>query len=180
MFYVAELNERNERDSTFNHDESAERTSLRTARFSCSFYLRGLSRCVHHSASDASHLLQSVADCPYRQRLKTTALVFNTKSKQLNTVVSGDESEIHDEPHIRDRRITVSHIHALVEERDLDAQTVADRFDLTVSDVYHALAYYHDHPEEMWAVEERRRERHEAADDDPSIITGPDDLPESS
>jgi hypothetical protein len=32
----------------------------------------------------------------------------------------------------------------------------------------------------MRAVEERRRERHEAADDDPRIITGPDDLPESS
>ena len=101
-------------------------------------------------------------------------------SKQVNTVVSGDESDIHDEPHIRDRRITVSHIHALVEERDLDARTVADRFDLTTSDIYHALAYYHDHPEEMRAVEERRRELHKAASDDPSIITGPEDLPESS
>ena len=107
-------------------------------------------------------------------------MVFNIMSKQMNTVVSGDESDIHDEPHIRDRRITVSHIHALVEERDLDARTVADRFDLTPSDVYHALAYYHDHPEEMRAVEERRRELHEAANDDPSIITGPEDLPETS
>ncbi len=107
-------------------------------------------------------------------------MVFDTMSKQMNTVVSGDESDIHDEPHIRGRRITVSHIHALVEERDLDAQTVADRFDLTASEVYHALAYYHDHPEEMRAVEERRRELHEAAKDDPSIISGPDDLPESS
>ena len=107
-------------------------------------------------------------------------MVFDTKSEQMNTVVSGDESEIHDEPHIRDRRITVRHIHALVEERGLDAQTVADRFDLTASDVYHALAYYHDHPEEMRTVEERRRELHEAAEDDPEIITGPEDLPESS
>ncbi|WP_050033420.1 DUF433 domain-containing protein [Halorubrum halophilum] len=101
-------------------------------------------------------------------------------SKRVNTVVSGDESDIHDEPHIRDRRITVNHIHALVEERDLDARTVADRFDLTPSDIYHALAYYHDHPEEMRAVEERRREIHEAAKDDPSIITGPEDLSGSS
>ena len=99
-------------------------------------------------------------------------------SKQVTTVVSGDESDIHDEPHIRDRRITVSHIHALVEERGLDAQTVADRFDLTASDVYHALAYYHDHPEEMRAVEERRRERHEAAKDDSNIITGSEDFSE--
>ena len=100
-------------------------------------------------------------------------------SEQMNTVVSADESEIHDEPHIRDRRITVSHIHALVEERGLDAQTVADRFSLTISDIYHALAYYHDHPEEMRAVEKRRRELHDAAEEDPKIITGPEDLPES-
>ncbi|PSP94085.1 hypothetical protein BRC91_07020 [Halobacteriales archaeon QS_4_62_28] len=97
----------------------------------------------------------------------------------MSTVVSGDESEIHDEPHIRGRRITVSHIHALVEEHGLDARTVADRFDLTASEVYHALAYYHDHPEEMRAVDERRRELHEVAKEDPKIIIGPEDLPES-
>jgi uncharacterized protein (DUF433 family) len=106
-------------------------------------------------------------------------MIAYTTSKQMSTVVSGDESAIHDEPHVRGRRITVSHVHALVEERGLDAQTVADRFDLTASDVYHALAYYHDHPEEMRAVEERRRELHEAAEEDPTIITGPEDLPES-
>jgi len=99
-------------------------------------------------------------------------------SKQVNTVVSGDESEIHNEPHIRNRRITVSHIHALVENRGLDAQTVADRFDLSASDVYHALAYYHDHPEEMRTVEQCRRELQEAAQEDPEIITGPEDLPD--
>ena len=119
------------------------------------------------------------ANCLYRQRLKATATVIYSMSKQVNIVVSGDESEINDEPHVRDRRITVSHIHALVEERGLDARTVADRFDLTASDVYHALAYYHDHPEEMRAVEERRRELHEAAEEDPRVITDPDDLPES-
>jgi len=67
-----------------------------------------------------------MADCLYRQRLKATALVLNTISQQMNTVVSGDESEIHDDPHIRDRRITVSHIHAIVEELGLDTQTVDD------------------------------------------------------
>jgi uncharacterized protein (DUF433 family) len=102
-----------------------------------------------------------------------------TMSKQVDAVVPSDESEIHDEPHIQGRRITVGHIHALVEKRGLDAQTVADRFDLTASEVYHALAYYHDHPEELRAVEQRRRELHKSAEDDPKIITGPDDLPES-
>ena len=111
--------------------------------------------------------------------MKATATVRYTMSRQMNTVVSGDESDIHDEPHIRDRRITVRHIHALVEERGLDAQTVAERFDLTAAAVYHALAYYHDHHEEMRAVEETRRERHDAAADDPRIVTGPEDLPDS-
>ena len=97
----------------------------------------------------------------------------------MNTIVSGDESEIHDEPHIRGRRITVSHVHSLVEVRGLDARTVADRFDLTASEVYHALAYYHDHPEEMRAVKARRREVQEAAGEDPRIVTGPEELPES-
>ena len=106
-------------------------------------------------------------------------MVFYTMSRQLNTVVSGDESEIHDEPHSRDRRITVAHIHALVEKRGLDAQTVADRFDLSATEVYHTLAYYHDHPEEMRAVEQRRRELHEAAEEDSRIVTGPEDLPEA-
>jgi len=34
-------------------------------------------------------------------------------------IISGDDSEIHDEPHIRRSRITVQHIHARVEERGL-------------------------------------------------------------
>ncbi|PSP38235.1 hypothetical protein BRC71_06060 [Halobacteriales archaeon QH_7_65_31] len=100
-------------------------------------------------------------------------------SSQLNTVISGDDSEIHDEPHIRDRRITVSHINALVEERGLDARTVADRFDLTAADVYHALAYYYDHPEEMRAVEEHRQELRDTAREDPRVVTGPEDIPEA-
>ena len=40
-------------------------------------------------------------------------------------------------------------MHALVEERGVDPETVADRYDLDVANVYHALAYYHDHPREM-------------------------------
>lgn len=98
----------------------------------------------------------------------------------MNTVVSGEESDIHDEPHVRGRRITVRQIHALVEDRGLDAGTVADRFDLTPSEVYHALAYYHDHPEEMRVVGKRRNELHEAAKDDPTVVTGPEDVPPES
>jgi uncharacterized protein (DUF433 family) len=79
-------------------------------------------------------------------------------SAQVAAVVSGDDSDIHDEAHIRDRRVTVRHIHARVEKRGLHPETVADRLDLPLSAVYHALAYYHDHPEEMNAAERRHEE----------------------
>lgn len=62
------------------------------------------------------------------------------------------------EPHIRDRRISVRQVYALVEGRGEDPGAVADRYDLDVADVYHALAYYHDHPREMRDVEEGRED----------------------
>ncbi|MFB6284835.1 MAG: hypothetical protein ABEK59_13060, partial [Halobacteria archaeon] len=49
--------------------------------------------------------------------------------------------------------ISVRQIRALVEERDIEPETVADRYDLDTANVYHALAYYHDHPREMNEVE---------------------------
>jgi uncharacterized protein (DUF433 family) len=73
--------------------------------------------------------------------------------------------DILSEPHVRGRRISVRQIFALVEERGEDPETVADRFDLDVADVYHALAYYHDHPREMREVTERRDETIEAFDE---------------
>jgi uncharacterized protein (DUF433 family) len=72
-------------------------------------------------------------------------------------IVSGDDSEIHDEPHIEGSRVTVLHIHERVENRGLRPETVAERLNLDLADVYDALAYYHRNPEEMQAVEERRQ-----------------------
>ena len=66
------------------------------------------------------------------------------------------------EPHVADRRISVLRIFDLVEGRGLEPQTVADRFDLDVADVYHALAYYHDHPGEMADLRSAREETMEA------------------
>lgn len=62
------------------------------------------------------------------------------------------------EPHIRGRRISVRQVYALVEERGENAEAVADRYDLDVADVYHALAYYHDNPREMRDIERTRRD----------------------
>jgi len=71
-------------------------------------------------------------------------------------IVSGEESDIHDEPHIEGSRVTVLHVHERVEGRGLRSETVADRLNLDIADVYEALAYYHRNPAEMRAVEDHR------------------------
>ena len=81
--------------------------------------------------------------------------------------------EVHDEPHLEGRRLTVRYLRAQVEERGLSPQEVADKYDLDLADVYRALTYYYDNPEEMRTVERRRRERIEANRE--QAVTGPDD-----
>lgn len=74
-----------------------------------------------------------------------------------------DEDVMGGEPRVAGRRISVRQLRDLVEEAGLSARTVADRYDLDVADVYHALAYYHEHPDEMAEVRRERREAIEAA-----------------
>lgn len=81
--------------------------------------------------------------------------------------------ELHDEPHLEGRRITVQFIKEQVEERGLDPRTVADRQDLDVADVYRALTYYYDNPEEMREVEHRRQS---AVEEHADLTTDPDDV----
>lgn len=81
--------------------------------------------------------------------------------------------ELHDEPHLEGRRITVQFIKTQVEDRGLEPRTVADRHDIDVADVYRALTYYHDHPKEMRAVEGQREE---AVEDYEHLTTDPDDV----
>lgn len=90
-------------------------------------------------------------------------------------IVSGEESEIHDEPHLEGHRITVQFIHAQVAERGLDPETVADKFDLDIADVYRALTYYYDHAEEMREIERRREQ---AIEDHEHLTTDPDSVRE--
>lgn len=78
--------------------------------------------------------------------------------------------ELHDEPHLEGRRLTVQFIKAQVEDRGLAPRVVADRHDLDVADVYRALTYDYDHPAEMRAVERQREavvERHAHLTTDP-------------
>ena len=81
--------------------------------------------------------------------------------------------ELHDEPHLEGRRITVQFLRTQVEDRGLEPRTVADRYDIDVADVYRALTYYHDHPKEMRSVERRREE---AVEDHEHLTTDPDEV----
>lgn len=72
-------------------------------------------------------------------------------------------TEVHDEPHIEGRRVTVRRLQGLVEGTEKPAAEVAEQFGLDVADVYAALQYYHTHPEEMERAEQKRREREENA-----------------
>ena len=74
-------------------------------------------------------------------------------------------TELHDEPHLEGRRVTVRRLQALVEERGDSAASVAADFGLDTADVYAALQYYHTHPDEMAAAERKRRERESQARD---------------
>ncbi|MFB6311165.1 MAG: DUF433 domain-containing protein [Salinirussus sp.] len=71
--------------------------------------------------------------------------------------------EVHDEPHIEGSRITVRYVYERVHGLGLRPETVAERHDLDIADVYHALAYYHEHPEEMCEVDQQRKEAIESA-----------------
>ncbi|PSP48432.1 DUF433 domain-containing protein [Halobacteriales archaeon QH_7_69_31] len=86
-------------------------------------------------------------------------------SRTAYRIVAGDESGVHDEPHVDGRRLTVRFVRDRVDGRGFDPGTVDSRHDLDVADVYQVLAYYHDHTEEVAEAERRRREtvaRHEA------------------
>jgi len=83
------------------------------------------------------------------------------------------EREILAEPHVQGRRIPVLTVVERVEGRGLDPSTVADRFGLGVADVYSALLYYHEHPDEF---KELRRERENVMAEIEDAIDRPDDV----
>jgi len=82
--------------------------------------------------------------------------------------------EVHDEPHIEGSRISVRYVYERVHERGLRPEVVAERHNLDIADVYHALAYYHDHPDEMRDVERQREEAIESAREK-TTISPPDE-----
>ncbi len=95
-------------------------------------------------------------------------------AQQTYRIVTAEDSELHDEPHIEGSRITIRFVRERIEKGGLRPETLADRHDLDLADIYHALAYYHDHPAEMRRIEERRRRTIE--ENRERAITGPEDL----
>lgn len=95
-------------------------------------------------------------------------------AEAVHRIVAATESTIHDEPHIEGTRHTVRFVHERAEQGDLRPETFADRYGLDLADVYHALAYYHEHPAEMRRITQRRRETIEEHRD--TAITGLNDL----
>ncbi len=63
------------------------------------------------------------------------------------------------DPRIEGTRVGVLHVYELVVEGNHSPVDVADQLDLTLGEVYSALAYYHEHPDEMREV----RRTHEEA-----------------
>lgn len=64
--------------------------------------------------------------------------------------------ELLDEPHVEGRRVSVLQLRDAVEEVGRSPVDAAEGYALDVAAVYRPLAYYHEHPEQMAAVRERR------------------------
>lgn len=84
-------------------------------------------------------------------------------AQSIAGIVPGAASDVHDEPHIEGSRITVLFVQQRVEQLGLTPQTVAERHDLDLADVYAALSYYPANPDEMRLVERRRADATERA-----------------
>ncbi|CCQ33115.1 hypothetical protein HLRTI_003346 [Halorhabdus tiamatea SARL4B] len=92
---------------------------------------------------------------------------------QQYRIVSAEDSDIHEEPHIEGSRVTVRDVHGRVEQRGLAPERVAERYNLDIANVYEALAYYHNNPEEMRRVE-KRHDRAAAEARERSSLTPPE------
>lgn len=77
-------------------------------------------------------------------------------------------------PRIEGRRIGVLHIVDQI-QGGRTPEEMTTQFDLTLGEVYTALAYYHEHPDEMRELREEIAERIREHRED--AITGPEDLP---
>lgn len=62
------------------------------------------------------------------------------------------------EPRLDGRRISVLQIAERVIDAGQSPEHIADQLDLALGEIYHALAYYYDHIDEMNAIRERHHD----------------------
>ncbi len=74
------------------------------------------------------------------------------------TAIVSDDDVRSDDPRIEGTRITVLDVKRRVIDTDEDPHIVAGEYDISMADLFYALAYYYDHREEF-----RKREREAAA-----------------
>lgn len=67
--------------------------------------------------------------------------------------IARDDDVLGGEPHIEGTRVGVRHVVGLLIEGSHDAETVAQRLELSETDVRAALSYYENHWREMRAIE---------------------------
>lgn len=74
------------------------------------------------------------------------------------TTVVQTASVLGGEPRIEGTRVGVLDVYELIVDGGYSPADVADQLDLSLAEIYTALAYYHDHPE---AMRQLRRQRDE-------------------
>lgn len=76
-------------------------------------------------------------------------------------------------PRIAGRRISVPFVHARVKEADIPPEQVAEQHDLSLAQVYDALAYYYANLDEMESLRQEREETIERLASKEYVATGP-------
>lgn len=69
------------------------------------------------------------------------------------------------EPCIAGTRVPVRRVGHLIEREEFSPTETAERYEISVSDVHRALAYYYDHPDEMDRYDQRERDVEHRADE---------------
>ncbi|MCU4743692.1 DUF433 domain-containing protein [Halobacteria archaeon AArc-m2/3/4] len=75
------------------------------------------------------------------------------------TEIVRTEGVLGGDPRIAGTRIGVLDVYELVVDGANPPANIADQLDLSLGDVYTALAYYYEHPEEMRELRNTQRER---------------------
>ena len=75
----------------------------------------------------------------------------------MATIVQSDDV-LGGEPRLKGTRVSVFDIYELIIDGENSPADIADQLDRSLGEVYTALAYYHEHPDEMRQL---RREREE-------------------